>query len=252
MAKKYNQGVSVSNVRFTQAPMGEVEYSKMYGEPTHTTTFNAGHIVPIYCNEVLPHDTWSMEVEEVVRQATLKVPSMDRAVIDIFAYFVPNRVVNKSWKNVMGENTSGSWIAPQVSLAPLLNSVGSAVQIPVGSVADYYGYPTQQAIPAEVLKSCHDLKFRGYLEIYNNYFRDQNYQPPIPYSKLNVYNGFLLSEGSSVGFGRTNNSISISTIADGSVGEGAISKELYGSAIGNSSDVRGEVNPRPTTTCSPF
>ena len=245
MAKKYNQGVSVSNVRFTQAPMGEVEYSKMYGEPTHTTTFNAGHIVPIYCNEVLPHDTWSMEVEEVVRQATLKVPSMDRAVIDIFAYFVPNRVVNKSWKNVMGENTSGSWIAPQVSLAPLLNSVGSAVQIPVGSVADYYGYPTQQAIPAEVLKSCHDLKFRGYLEIYNNYFRDQNYQPPIPYSKLNVYNGFLLSEGSSVGFGRTNNSISISTIADGSVGEGAISKELYGSAIGNSSDVRGEVSPRP-------
>ena len=101
MAKRYNQGVSVSNVRFTQAPMGEIEFSKMYGEPTHTTSFNAGHIIPIYCNEVLPHDTFSIDVDSVVRQATLRVPSMDRAIIDIFAYFVPNRIVNNSWKNAI-------------------------------------------------------------------------------------------------------------------------------------------------------
>lgn len=236
MAKKYNQGVSVSNVRFTQAPMGEVEYSKFYGEPTHTTTFNAGHIVPIYCGEVLPHDTWSMEVEEVIRQATLKVPSMDRAIIDIFAYFVPNRVVNKSWKNVMGENTSGAWISPKVSLAALASSTLGAVQVPVGSVADYYGYPTQKPIPAEVLQSCHDLKFRGYLEIYNNYFRDQNYQPPIPYSKLNVYNGFFTPIGSRVGFDPDGKTIIVAddvmgqqrTLPDGSSGLGAIAKELLG------------------------
>lgn len=230
MAKRYNQGVSVSNVRFTQAPMGEIEFSKMYGEPTHTTSFNAGHIIPIYCNEVLPHDTFSIDVDSVVRQATLKVPSMDRAIIDIFAYFVPNRIVNNSWKNAMGENTSAQWFPPKVSLAPLARSVDGDIQIPVGSVADYYGFPTQQAIPNDVLCACNDLKFRGYLEIYNNYFRDQNYQPPIAYSKLNVYEGFLKPLGTSVPYsvdGST--SIPQSQAPDGTVGGGAIKKELLGS-----------------------
>lgn len=231
MANKYNQGaVSVSSARFTKAPMGELEFSRMYAEPSHTTTFNAGSIVPIYCGEVLPHGTYSVDIDTVVRQATLKVPSMDRAIIDIFAYFVPHRVVNKSWKNVMGENTSGSWTAPAVSLAPLAGPETGNVLIPVGSVADYYGYPTQQPIPSEVLQSCHDLKIRGYLEIYNNYFRDQNYQPPIPYSKLNVYNGFLEPVDNVIGFNGydTNTIIFNGQGADGSYGAGAIKKELVG------------------------
>ena len=204
MATRYNQGVSVSSTRFTKAPMGEIQFSKFYGQPTHTTTFNGGDLVPIYCSEVLPHDTWSMSVDEVIRQATLQVPTMDKSIIDIFAYFVPNRVVNKSWVNVMGENTSSSWTAEPVSLAPLVDLDaagrfdGVMQHIPVGSVADYYGFPTQQPIPIAVLESCHDLKFRGYLEIYNNYFRDQNYQPPVPYSKLNVYNGFLDGQTGSI------------------------------------------------------
>lgn len=243
MAKKYNQGVSVASTRFTKAPMGEIEFSRMYAEPAHTTTMNGGDIVPIYCAEVLPHDTFSIEVDEVIRQATLKVPSMDRAIIDVFAYFVPNRVVNKSWKNVMGENTSGVWNAPQVSLAPLVDMKGStqrAIQIPIGSVADYYGFPTQQPIPYEVLASCNDLKFRGYLEIYNNYFRDQNYQPPVPYRKLNVYNGFF--DNNSIGytslFPQDNSSaanvsataltIPANTSATGEYGAGAVAQAIYG------------------------
>lgn len=242
MAKRYNQGVSVSSTRFTKAPMGEIQFSKFYGQPTHNTTFNAGDIIPIYCAEVLPHDTWDMSVDEVIRQATLQVPTMDRSIIDIFAYFVPNRVVNKSWVNVMGENTSSSWTAEPVALAPLVDSLyvdSFTNQIPVGSVADYYGFPTQQPIPLDVLRSCHDLKFRGYLEIYNNYFRDQNYQPPIPYSKLNVYNGFLDSNDNSnppISFGPNNSNdgtvfseASDPVSPDGSYGAGAIAKELYGS-----------------------
>lgn len=248
MAKRYNQGVSVSSTRFTKAPMGEIQFSKFYGQPTHTTTFNAGDLVPIYCSEVLPHDTWSMSVDEVIRQATLQVPTMDKSIIDVFAYFVPNRVVNKSWVNVMGENTSSSWTADPVSLAPLVDTSGYTAdgimdQIPVGSVADYYGFPTQRPIPYDVLRSCHDLKFRGYLEIYNNYFRDQNYQPPIPYSKLNVYNGFLDSqsgssntpipfaglEGNGDNAGTVYSPVDDPVSANGSYGAGAIAKELYGS-----------------------
>lgn len=231
MAKKYNQGVSVSSARFTQAPMGEIEFSKLYGEPSLSTTMNAGDIVPIYCAEVLPHSTFSIGVDEVIRQATLSVPVMDRACIDIFAYFVPNRVVNKSWKSVMGENANGSWTASKVSLAPLGRSdIIQNIKVPVGSVADYYGYPTQGLLSGTLLSSMHDLKFRGYLEIYNNYFRDQNYQPPIPYSKLNVYNGFFENKYAMISYNGSGANLFIedNVPADNSYGAGAIQYALHG------------------------
>lgn len=236
---KVKNAVSVSDARFTKAPLGEIEFSKFYSSSSLATTFNAGDLIPIYCGEVLPHDTFSVDVDEVIRQATLSVPVMDNAIIDIFAYFVPNRVVNESWKNVMGENASGSWIAPEVSLAPLYDGAAGTITVPVGSLADYYGYPSGFPIPADVLKSCHDLKIRGYLSIFNYYFRDQNYQPPIPFSKLNVCNNFFESTGVNVALdGSGNYSMLIrSAESDGSYPDGAIVKGIYGE--GSSISVEG-------------
>lgn len=237
MASKYNQGVAVSSARFTKAPMGVLEFSRMTATPARTTTFNAGGIVPIYCAEVLPNDTFDIDINAIIRQATIKVPSLDRAVVDIDAFFVPNRIVNESWKNTMGENTSGAWVAPNVSLVPLYKSEFSAgVQIPVGSVADHYGFPTQRPIPTAILSQMHDLKFRGYLSIYNNYYRDQNYQPPIPFSRLNIYNGFLEPVNSEISmfentYGTQTDdgySVKVGQIADGTVGAGSVQKAVYG------------------------
>lgn len=227
------QNPSVSDrTRFAAALFSDVEHSRMTAVPTHWTCMNAGDIVPIYCREVLPHESLSVSVDAVIRQTTLLTPTMDNMMVDIYAFFVQNRVVNESWINVMGENTSGSWIAPQVSLAPLYTG-SKPVQIPVGSVADYYGYPTQAQMPAAVLQNCNDLRFRGYLEIYNTRFRDQNYQPPIPYSKLNVYEGFLEPAGVSVGLTVSSSSgfpdvVSVNSVADGSFGVGAVVKAIAG------------------------
>lgn len=224
MANKYTQTVNSSQTRFTQAPQGVIEYSRMQNNVTVDTDFNAGDIVPVLCMEVLPHDTFDIDMHEVIRQATVLTPTMDNMAIDVFAFFVPNRIVNESWKNVMGENTSGQWTAPQISLIPLYTGV-TGVRVPVCSVADYYGFPTQALIPSVVLNQCNDLKFRGYLEIYNNYFRDQNYQPPIPYSKLNIYNGFFETSENKV---PAIIDVSIEQEADGSIEAGAVQKALFG------------------------
>lgn len=69
------------------------------------------------------------------------------------------------------------------------------------------------------------MKFRGYLEIYNNYFRDQNYQPPIPYSKLNIYNGFMLSEDEKYSL---DIDVDSGQVASGSYPQGAVQKALSG------------------------
>lgn len=217
-----------SETHFSSAVSGELEFSKMIASPTNLTTFNAGDIVPIFCEEVLPHDRFSVDLDFVIRQTTLLTPTMGSMEVDFHAFFVPNRIVNQSFKTVMGENVNGSWSATSVSLAPLfdpsLNSEITSVQIPVGSVADYYGYPTQDSIPVSVLSQCHDLKFRGYIEIYNEFFRDQNYQPPIPYSKLNVYEGFLKDVVTNYNAGV----IGSSTIGDNSYGGGSIQQAVYG------------------------
>lgn len=237
MAKRFNQKPVVTGVtRFTRAPMAEVEYSRMTANPIHTTSFNAGDIVPVLYEEVLPHDTFSIDANFVIRQMTALFPTMDNMECDLYAYFVPNRIINESWKNIQGENTSSFWTAPEISLAPLYVK-SMPVLVPVGSVADYYGFPTQSPIPANVLQACNDLKFRGYLSIYNHFFRDENYQPPIPFSTLNVYNGFF----EPVGTLTTDMIIPSETPSDGSSPAGAIQKAIYGegSTTIGSNGVRG-------------
>lgn len=194
---KYKQNTVVSGeTRFTDNPLSNIEFSKFRTPARVKTTFDGGDFTPILCLEVLPHDTFKCDLDFVIRQLTSQAPVMDNLIVDIFCYEVPNRVVNQSWKNVMGENSSGKWIAPSVDLVPLVSSYTQGndtdyIQIPKGSVADHYDFPTQAPISKQHLMQCHDLKFRGYLEVYNNYIRDQNYQPPIPYSKLNVPEGFF-------------------------------------------------------------
>lgn len=239
---RYKQKPVTSGVtRFTKAPMGSIEFSRMQVAPYRYTTFNAGEIVPIYYAEILPHDTFTVNIDYVVRQTTSLRPTMGDLDIDIYAFWVPNRIVNESWKNVQGENTSGFWTAPEVDLAPLYTGE-SDVSIPPESVADYYGFPTQAPLKAVHLQQANDIKFRDYLEIYNVYFRDENFEACIPYSKLNVYNGFLHDMGTRInatektneGYGTTTQPSYASVEdgggqgTDGSYPFGAINKALFG------------------------
>lgn len=224
MSGRYNQGVPYSEAHFSQALFGTVERSRMILSKRHETTFNAGDIVPIYCCEMLPREYKRIKLGGVIRQNTVMTPTMGNMFVDFYAFFVPNRVVNHSTASVFGENVNGAWVAPSVSYAPLKDTTFGDTAIPVGSVADYYGFPTQAPIPNSVLAQCHDLKFRGYVEIYNEYFRDQNYEAPLPYSKLNVFEGFL----DDTPIGLTNMTIGASTPADNSVGAGAVKQAVYG------------------------
>lgn len=235
MSSRYKQSSSFSGVtRFTKTPMVDVEFSSMVSDPSRYLSFNAGDIVPVECFEVLPHSTYSIDLEYVCRQLSASIrPTMGTLQYDIFAFFVPNRVVNDSWKNVQGENTSGFWIAPEVSLCPLTDRVDGSVQIPVGSIADYYGLPTQSPIPNAVLSQMNDLCYCGYVDIYNNYFRDQNYQPPVPISKLNVHKGFLRSAGTNINL-VPSGGVPAGTSSDGGYENGgAVVKALFGEGSQN-------------------
>lgn len=233
MAKQYKQPNLASAVRFEKAPLAELEFSKMKVAPHTYTTYNAGDIVPIRAIEVLPHQTIKMDMGVINRLlSAVVVPTMGSMQLDVFAFFSSIREVNDSWKNVMGENTSGYWTSPEVELAPLYRLTKSTdVQIPVGSVADYYGLPTQAPIKASVLHQMNDTLFRQYLSIYNNYFRDENYQPMKNFSKLNVYEGFLEPANTFVRLGGEatgSTQILDGDKSDGAYADGAVVKAIYG------------------------
>lgn len=232
------------NVLFSKSLFSEAEHSRMVASSVHLTTFNAGDLVPIYCREILPHQSLKLDLDFVIRQTTLLTPTMGKMHVDFYAFFVPNRVVNRSWVAVQGENLSGSWTANKVSLAPLVASSTGSHKVPIGSVADYYGFPTQLPIPNSVLCLCNDLKFRGYVMIWNEFFRDQNYQPPIPMSTLNIYEGFFdaSASGQRVGLtGLTTSGVDFVpalTSPDGSYGGGSVEHAINGSgSIGYGSTI---------------
>lgn len=231
MSRGYKQNAVMSGVtRFTRTPLGEVEMSRMRAPERVLTTMNAGDIVPVKYWEILPHDTFRVSLNDIIRQATTMRPTMDNLFVDFFAFWVPNRVVNESWKNVQGENTSGFWAAPEVNLAPLYTGTQD-VQIPIGSIADYYGLPTQRPIKASVLQQMNDLKYRGYLEIFNQKFRSQNYQTPKAYSKLNVYEGFLQTEGSLIQYDGSNADTLYIGFPDGQPSDGSFAKGAIAKAV---------------------
>lgn len=240
MSMRYSRANEDFETHFSQAAVGEIQRSAFTVTKQEITTFDAGQLVPIYCGEVLPNDEWNFDMPNaVIRQLTPQVPTMGEMFVDFYAFFVPNRVVNDSWKAVQGENYNGSWVANDVTLATLMTGVSpgpgaTGVQFPVGSIADHYGIPTQEYIPISVLRQMHDLKFRGYVHIYNEYFRDQNYQPPIPISKLNVGQFFITDGQNAGGLGLLSTSVSLGQKSDGSVGAGAVSFALNGSSDNSS------------------
>ena len=174
-----------SNSRFAQAPQVDIQRSTFDRSSGHKTTFNAGKLVPIYVDEVLPGDTFEMKTSAIIRGSTPIFPVMDNANLDIYFFFVPNRLVWDHWKEFNGENTTSKWeqtveySIPQMA-PPLTN--GSVVGWEKGTLADYMGIPTlvgpgvSQTNPEY---SVNHLPFRAYCLIWNEWFRDQNLQDPV-------------------------------------------------------------------------
>lgn len=133
-----------------------------------TTAFNAGDLVPIYLDEILPGDNVKMDLNAIVRQTTMLKPVMDVANIDVFAFFVPNRIIWDDFKKFFGENND-PWAVTDDVLIPVVKAPSDGWE--VGTIADYMGLPVNKK-DLEV----NALPFRAYTQIVNDWFRDQNLQ----------------------------------------------------------------------------
>jgi len=165
---------SVMSHRFSQVPSAEIPRSSFDRSHAHKTTLDAGLLVPIFIDEVLPGDTFNLSMTGFARLATPIKPLMDNAYFNSHFFFIPNRLIWSNWQKFNGEQAnpgdSTDFLVPQV--------VAPAGGWTVGSLSDHFGLPVQQAgITASA------LWHRAYNLVWNEWFRDQNLQQSVTVPK---------------------------------------------------------------------
>lgn len=97
---------SINLHQFSMIPKADIPRSSFNIQKTHKTTFDAGFLVPVYVDEVLPGDTFNLKMTAFARLATPIYPVMDNLHLDTFFFFVPNRLIWNNWEKFMGQQTN--------------------------------------------------------------------------------------------------------------------------------------------------
>lgn len=172
-----NQSVNVH--QFAMIPKADIPRSSFSRQFTHKTTFDAGYLVPVYVDEVLPGDTFNLKMTAFARLATPLYPVMDNMHLDSFFFFVPNRLIWNNWQKFMGQQDnpgdSISYVVPQ--------QVSPTGGYAVGSLQDYMGLPTAGQVGAGNTVSHAAFWPRAYNLIWNEWFRDENLQTAVTVDK---------------------------------------------------------------------
>lgn len=165
-----NRSLMNAETHFSQIPNVSKSRSRFSRNGTHKTTYNTGDLIVISLDEVLPGDTITADFAHVTRMMTPIAPVMDNAFLDVYAFFVPCRLLWDHWKEFWGENNQTHWEQPIEYAIPQIEAPSGGWI--TGSLADYMG------IPVGVEISVNALPFRGYCKIINDWFRDENLKDP--------------------------------------------------------------------------
>lgn len=187
-----------SQAHFAQIPSMDISRSKFNRSFIHKTTMNAADLVPIYVDpDIVPGDTVTMRMSELVRMTTPIVPIMDEISMDIFFFFVPNRLVWDNFKRFMGENDTAPWTqqveyrVPQIRITNQYRNDGKLTcTVKKGSVLDHMGIPTNYTwkyagtVTEGVTEPTRNIEIsalpgRAYCLIWNEFFRSEALQNPV-------------------------------------------------------------------------
>lgn len=192
-----------TQAHFAQIPSMDISRSKFDRSFIHKTTMNAADLVPIYVDpDIVPGDTVTMRMAELVRMTTPIVPVMDELSMDIFWFFVPNRLVWDHFKRFMGENDTAPWTQkseytiPQLTMHNIYDNGAGKLYATVekGSVLDHMGIPTMNSwkkagtVTEEVTEpnrtiNITSLPTKAYCLIWNEFFRSEALQNPVDVPK---------------------------------------------------------------------
>lgn len=172
---------------FSRIPSVKVQRSSFDRSSRHMTTINAGLLYPVFLDEVLPGDTFSMSPKVFARMTTQLCPTMSNIYLDLQFFYVPTRLVWDNFKKFMGEQKNpGDSIDFMIPQARVPNSMDYTDTSFDGArynknLVRYFGLPlARNASNGEFVKSAgymvNALPLRCYNLIWNEWYRDQNLQ----------------------------------------------------------------------------
>ena len=168
---------SVMKHQFSQVPSAKIPRSAFDRSHGLKTTFDAGYLVPVFVDEVLPGDTFNLRMSGFARMSTPLFPVMDNMFIETFFFAVPNRLIWNNW-----ERFNGAQDDPADSTDYTIPTCTAPASTPTGyengTLHDYFGLPTQIA---SITHST--LPQRAYNLIWNEWFRDENIQDSVVVDK---------------------------------------------------------------------
>lgn len=174
MSRKRRQSNQFS---YSNVPM--IKYSRSMFDLSHKclTSMNVGDLVPVFLEEVYPGDTFKITGNCVCRTSSPLIrPVMDNLFLDVYYFYVPNRIIYDKFVNVMGENTESSWAnTVEYTVPQIFNGNVSSK-----SVGDYLGLPVGLALGstnADYKVSV--LPFRAFAKVWDDWFRDENNVLPL-------------------------------------------------------------------------
>lgn len=167
---------------FAQVPSAKIQRSSFDRSSGLKTTFDCNYLVPIFVDEVLPGDTFSLKEAFLARLATPIFPIMDNMKLDVQYFFVPLRLVWSNFQKFCGEQEdpgdSTDFLVPQKEAPETTTTATPSGGYATGSLEDYFGLPTH--VPGY---SHSALFHRAYNLIWNEWYRDENLQDSVTVDK---------------------------------------------------------------------
>ncbi len=162
---------SVMNAHFTQVPKADIPRSSFQRDFGYKTAIDFDYLYPIMCEEMLPADTATVNLNVMARLATPLFPIMDNAFIDVFYFSIPYRLVWENFRRFQGEQDNPGdtidYLIPEMASPDI---TGYAED----SIHDYMD------IPPGVPNLLHSVLWhRAYNLVWNEWFKDENIQDAV-------------------------------------------------------------------------
>jgi hypothetical protein len=155
---------------FAEVPRANIPRSSFNRSHGHKTTMDADWLVPVLIDDLVPGDTFNVNMSFYGRLATPLYPIMDNMYFESFFFFIPYRLVWTNWEKMHGAQDDP---ADSIDFTVPVAASGN-INIQTGNaLLDYMGMPWVTSMNMNEVSA---LPFRAYNLVWNEWFRDQNLQ----------------------------------------------------------------------------
>lgn len=162
----------------------------------HYTTMEMGGLYPIAWLECVPGDIHRLDIQSLVRVQPMVSPILNNLTCDIHAFFVPTRLLWKDWESFITTIVQGKIPPETFKGSPPVwlqqdndpNSVTQLGEINTDSHSLWDMFGLSRIFKKDAIAENRPTDFlrRAYIDIWNNWFRDENLQEEIDYYNSDV------------------------------------------------------------------